>query len=648
MAMQREDFHILIVDDDAHLGRAMGEALTREGYKTTHVMRPDEVINIVRIQQVHAAIIDCMLPKMSGVELAKKLREEVTNRLPIILISGIYKDKAFQRDALQSTGAVTFINKPFELSEFVTAVNDIVKPFVDAPLAMLHQFLAKHDISPKERIRAVDDAEMIHCFDLPWVFSLLMHEKVNGHLNIISAEGDVAGVGFLGGDIVQVYLDDTKSYFGVLMVEYGFISQAELDEVMRTSKSTKKLGEKLVAANVLSPHAIHIVMAEQQGLRLSKTIKNTSVKINFIETSDMRVNARTDRNAFTKLLNEWLVSKYSLDWLKSYYTPWMRYNLHKGPEWTADAEPRVFSIPVVKRVPDIAKILLLGPTLEEALTKFKEPEDHVFRALHALIVTRTLRFGEVVAKSDFQAQRERLRKLLKSLDSQNYFERLGVSQKAKESEIKRAYHDLAKVLHPDKLPQDAPDDVRTLAKETFERISTAYSVLSDPKAKEEYLLELEKGRSEAVMQAEALAGQARPLLSKGDFSQARELLEKAMSLASPTSEMRLLWIWSQIKGAGPERNPLLLSQLKDELAQIPPEDRHHSTYYFVKALVLKASGDLAGAKRNLQYVLSEAPDFIDARRELNIISQQEQAAKTTNIFNGDLRDVVGMLFKKRR
>lgn len=646
--MQREDFHILIVDDDASLGKAMSQALSREGYKVTHVTRPDDVMNIIRFQTVHAAIIDCMLPRMSGVELAKKLKSEATSRLPIILISGIYKDKTFQRDALHSTGAATFINKPFELPQFVETVNEILKPFVDAPLAMLHQFLAKHDITPKERMRAVDEAEMIHSFDLPWVISLLMHEKVNGHLNIISAEGDVAGVGFLGGEIVQVYLDDTKSYFGVLMVEYGFISQAELDEVMKSAKSTKKLGEQLVAANVLSPHAIQIVMAEQQGLRLSKIIKNTSVKINFIETTDMRVNARTDRNAFIDLLNEWLVSKYSIDWLKSYYTPWMRFNLKKGPEWSTKNPPRVFSIPVVQRVPDVVKVLLEGPTLEGALAKFKEPEDHVFRALHALIVSRVLRFGEAASKMDYDAQRERLKKLLKDLDSQNHFERLGVSQKAKDSEIKRAYHDLAKVLHPDKLPQDAPSDIRDLAKQTFERVNTAYAVLSDPRMKEEYLLELEKGRSEAVMEAEHLAEQARPMLSKGDIKQARELLERAISLAPPSSEIRLLWIWSRIKSPGADKDYNLQSELKEELGQIPPEDRHHSTYFFVKALLLKASGDLAGAKRNLEYVLSEAPDFIDARRELNILSQQEQASKSVNILNGDLKEVVGMLFRKRR
>ena len=646
--MQREDFHILIVDDDITLGKAMAEALSRAGFKTTHTSKPEDALNTIRFQSVHAAVIDCMLPKLNGVELAKRLRREVSDRLPIILVSGIYKDKSFHRDALQSTGAVAFLTKPFEIRDFVDSINEALKLLVDAPVSMIHQFLAKQEVTAKQRIRAVDEAETIHSFDLPWVISLLLDAKVSGHLNIISADGDVSGIGFLAGEIVQVYQDDAKSYFGVLLVEHGFISQAELDEVTKSAGSTKKLGEKLVEANVLSPHAIQIVMAEQQGLRLSKVINNTSVKVNFIETAEMRVNARTDRNSFTELLNEWLVSKYSLDWLKSYYTPWMRFNLKKGPEWSP--ESRALILPVVLRIPNIVETLLESGTLEAALAKIKQPEHHVYRALHALIVSRVLRFGDANTQTDYNTQKDRLQKLLSTLRGQNHFERLGVSQKAKESELKRAYHDLTKVLHPEKLSPEAPTEVRQLANQTFQLIEEAYTTLSDSKAKDQYLKQLEKDRAESAFQAEQLAAQARPLLSKGDTRKAMELLDKALSLTTPTSELRLLMMWAKIKSPNGERDKKLQQEVKDELSQIPPEDRHDATYFFVKAVILRVTGDVAGAKRNLDHVLAQSPDFIDARRELTLLQQQQdQVAKNnTNLLNGDLKDVVGMLFKKRK
>lgn len=61
-----------------------------------------------------------------------------------------------------------------------------------------------------------------------------------------------------------------------------------------------------------------------------------------------------------------------------------------------------------------------------------------------------------------------------NISSENYFEILGVSRQATESDISKAYKTLALKYHPDTNPDD-----RTAAAETFKKISQAYSVLSD-------------------------------------------------------------------------------------------------------------------------------------------------------------------------
>lgn len=643
--MQKQEIHILIVDDDVTLSKALSLALSKAGYKVSTAQKPDEALSLIKLQPIHLALVDCMLPKMNGRDLAKKIKAEADSDIIIVLMSGIYKDKAFIREAQQATGAVQFLTKPFDLEYLLKEVETAVKDLVDAPLAKLQQFMAKADVSPKDRVRAVDEAEMVHGFDLPWIYSLLMHPSVTGHLNIITADGEVCGVAFADGQIVQVFQNDAKSYFGVLLVEYGYVSQAELDMALSKSTKGKKLGQVLIEENLLSPHAIDIVMADQQGLRLSRTIADTSVKVNFIETDDMKINVITDRAAFCELLNDWLISKLTLDWLKSYYTPWMRHSLLKGGDWSATH--RALSLPVVLRVPDFLPTLLQSDCLESALHKMGDNEEHFFRALHALVINRVLQFGAQVSKTDYDAARARLTKLNERLEAQNHFERLGVSQKAKDSEIRRAYHELAKVLHPDKLGLDAPGDVRDLAKKTFEKISVAHSVLSDKVKKDHYVMELERGRADAILEAEQLGEQARNLLSKGEIRNAREMLERAVLLAPPTSEIRLLLMWAKLKSAGAERDSRLLSAIKDELAQIPPEDRHHATFYLVRGLHLKAIGDLMSARRNFEQVVSLQPDSIDARRELNLI-QTKTAPKPVNILSGDLKDVVGLLFKKKK
>lgn len=642
--MQKQDFVFLIVDDDMSMGKAMQEAVSRAGYRAIHSPKPDEALSLIKIQPINAAIIDCMLPKMNGRDLAKKLREEVGNDLPIFFMSGIYKDKSFIKDAIQAVNAKAFFTKPFDVDDMLKTLDECVQSLIEVPMSPLNSLLVKNEISHKERIKMINQSEQVHGFDLPLIYSLLMHPKVQGHLNMVTADNQVCGVGFDSGRIVQVNQDDAKSYFGVLMVESGFITQGEIDDVLASTANTKmKIGQRLVGANVISPHAISIVMAEQQGIRLSRTVHDTSVRVNFIETEDIRENAVTDRTAFTELMNEWMSSKLTLDWLKSFYLPWAQYSIVKGPEYSATH--RVFATSALQRMPKICDSILNAQTLDEAIALSAAREDHFFRALHALVVSRVLRFGDAVQHRDYDAQITRLEKLIVTLEAQTYFERLGVSNKAKEAEVKRNYHELAKILHPDKLGPGAPPKLRSIAQKAFELISTAHATLSDPKSKESYLIEIERGRADKILAAEQLVEQAPGLLSKGDIRKARELLEEAIALAPPSSETRTLYTWARLKAPGAEKDLRLHEQLRDELSKIPPEDRHSASFLFVKALLLKASGDYDNAKRGFEHCVSMFPDSIDARRELALLNNMK---KEVNLLNGDLKDVVGMLFKKKK
>ena len=647
--MLKNEIRILVVDDDAVFGATIREALTREGYTAIHVIKPDEAMSQLKIHAFQLAIIDCMLPKMNGRDLAIKIEEEGSAGIQRMLMSGIFRDKNFIKDSLAKTGAKSFLTKPFELSELIRQTNDAVGHLIDIPVSPVVQLMTRTAATAVERLDAINKSEMVNGYELPWVFSLLMHGKVSGLLNIINADGDASSVGFKQGEIIQVTNRDQKSYFGVLLVEHGFIEQEELDTAMELTASPKKLGERLVDANLLSPHAISIVMAEQQGIRLGKIVGNTSARISFVEMEDLREEASIDVQMLHDIFNDWVTSKFPAAWIKTFYTPWIRHKVIQGPDY-GDSN-RTMSGPAVLRASKMIGNIAKGLTLEGLQMESGLGDDEFFPAFHNLVLGGCLRFGEELKTTDIQVQRKRLNKLEKDLERQNFFERMGVSPKAKDVEIKRAYHELAKTIHPDRLGKDAPMDIRDLARKCFNMIQEAHEVLGNQATRENYLLELEQGRAEKIIEAEQMMEQARLCLTKGDIRRAKDMLEDAILNVPMTTDLRLLLMWAQIKSSGADKDQELVNKLKDQLSAIPPEDRHNAVYFFVKGLVLKASGDFDGARRSLEQSIGIEANFVDAKRELNVLSLQAgRMDKPVDLLKGDLKDVLGALLggKKRR
>ncbi|MBK8201030.1 MAG: response regulator transcription factor [Bdellovibrionales bacterium] len=292
--MLKQDIRILIVEDDQIFGRSIEEAFKRAGYPCRLTSSVEEAETAFKINEYRVVILDCMLPRINGVQLAELFRATAGDNFKILLISGIFKDRSFINDALRKTKALGFFSKPFESMTLVEAVEAAFEEFVEEERDPLFLLLTKESHSLKERLEALEETESIHGFDLPFVYSLLIGTTVSGDLNIITADGEASSVTFSEGKITQVNIQDKTSYFGVLLVEHGFTSNEEVTTGL-SGTSEKPIGERLVEANALSPHAISLVRREQSAIRLSKTIQDTSVQIAFMNTPSMTVKKRLIR-----------------------------------------------------------------------------------------------------------------------------------------------------------------------------------------------------------------------------------------------------------------------------------------------------------------------------------------------------------------
>jgi two-component system alkaline phosphatase synthesis response regulator PhoP len=105
--------HILVADDEPHIGRIIKMKLEQGPFKVSLAYDGQEALDFINNDEhVDLALLDLMMPKLSGLDVLRQIREqERFKTLPcIILTAG--GDAKHERDAL-ALGATQFLTKPF-------------------------------------------------------------------------------------------------------------------------------------------------------------------------------------------------------------------------------------------------------------------------------------------------------------------------------------------------------------------------------------------------------------------------------------------------------------------------------------------------------------------------------------------------------
>lgn len=106
--------HILLVEDEVNLARFMELELASEGYQVS--MAHDGILGISLARELSPdlAIVDWMLPGLSGLELCRRLRS-TGNKIPVIILTA--KDDVLDRVMGLDAGADDYVVKPFSIEE---------------------------------------------------------------------------------------------------------------------------------------------------------------------------------------------------------------------------------------------------------------------------------------------------------------------------------------------------------------------------------------------------------------------------------------------------------------------------------------------------------------------------------------------------
>ena len=103
--------HILVVEDEVRLADALGQILEEEKYQTDVVYDGRDGLDYALSGIYDLIILDVMLPKMNGFDVAANLRKDKVNT-PILMLTA--KDAVPDKVTGLDSGADDYMTKPFE------------------------------------------------------------------------------------------------------------------------------------------------------------------------------------------------------------------------------------------------------------------------------------------------------------------------------------------------------------------------------------------------------------------------------------------------------------------------------------------------------------------------------------------------------
>ena len=120
-----ESHRVLLVEDDAELREAIGEALATHGLDVTTVEDGREALDRMREVRPDVVVLDLMMPVMDGWQFrAEQLKDPVLAKVPVVVISA----DASVHEKVASFGAASVLPKPISLDKLLRAVESLYPP----------------------------------------------------------------------------------------------------------------------------------------------------------------------------------------------------------------------------------------------------------------------------------------------------------------------------------------------------------------------------------------------------------------------------------------------------------------------------------------------------------------------------------------
>lgn len=123
--------HILIVDDEAAIRGMVRMALEMENFTVSDASNAHQASTVLEQKNIDLILLDWMMPGISGIDFASRLRRENIHHVGIIMVTA--KDDESDLIRGLDVGTDDYIKKPFSTKELVSRIHAVLRRLNNAP-----------------------------------------------------------------------------------------------------------------------------------------------------------------------------------------------------------------------------------------------------------------------------------------------------------------------------------------------------------------------------------------------------------------------------------------------------------------------------------------------------------------------------------
>ena len=118
---------ILIVDYDSNSLDSLAKIFDPYEFQIIKATDGLSAYDMFQSEKPDLVILEAMLPKLHGFDLAKKISNESKGKVPVIIVTGLYRGPVYRNEALNYLGASEYFEKPYNEAKLVQSALNLLK-----------------------------------------------------------------------------------------------------------------------------------------------------------------------------------------------------------------------------------------------------------------------------------------------------------------------------------------------------------------------------------------------------------------------------------------------------------------------------------------------------------------------------------------